>query len=351
MRRWRAMASIAGAGALGVLAVIGPRDLSPRVPVAQAQAAKTFDVTVGTDVQALALETMAFFPGAVTVNAGDTVNWRFAGFHTVTFPSGQPIPPLFTPGPGGDVIVGPGFGPLPAGPTPPGGAYNGRSLISSGTPQDDPADAPPFSLTFTAAGVYNYLCTLHPGMEGVVTVVPAGAALPETAAQATARGTVELESVIAAAKMDAPGGYSSRTTTRGGVSVYTIAAGVAFANASKLAFLPGDLTIRRGDVVTFTNPDLYTIHTVTFTSGGADPEFVQVRFGPGGPGSGPPTLTIAANVAGPVGGTTYTGQGYVNSGILGPGQSFALTFDAPAGGYEYLCVVHPFMKNTITVTE
>ena len=54
-------------------------------------------------------------------------------------------------------------------------------------------------------------------------------------------------------------------------------------------------------------------------------------------------------MAGPAGGDTYTGQGYVNSGIMGPGTPFALRFDAPAGSYEYLCLVHPEMKGRVTV--
>ena len=38
-------------------------------------------------------------------------------------------------------------------------------------------------------------------------------------------------------------------------------------------------------------------------------------------------------------------------GIIGGGGSYVLRFDAPAGRYEYLCIVHPFMQGTITVTE
>ncbi len=48
-------------------------------------------------------------------------------------------------------------------------------------------------------------------------------------------------------------------------------------------------------------------------------------------------------------GTSYSGKGYLNSGLLSDGQSFALTIDAPPGTYEYVCLVHDFMKGKIIV--
>jgi len=57
----------------------------------------------------------------------------------------------------------------------------------------------------------------------------------------------------------------------------------------------------------------------------------------------------------PIGGTTYTGQGFLNSGQLFGGArgriAFVAEIDAPAGTYEYQCLIHPDMKATITVTE
>jgi plastocyanin len=91
-------------------------------------------------------------------------------------------------------------------------------------------------------------------------------------------------------------------------------------------------------------------HTVSFLSGEPAPQSIDPRPQP----AGPPLLVIPANVAQPQGGTTYTGQGFVNSGILGNFAgvgSFALRFDAPAGTYAYQCLIHSEMKGTITVTE
>ena len=41
----------------------------------------------------------------------------------------------------------------------------------------------------------------------------------------------------------------------------------------------------------------------------------------------------------------------MSSGIIGNGAAFFLRFDAPPGSYEYLCLIHPTMRGTVTVTE
>jgi plastocyanin len=114
-----------------------------------------------------------------------------------------------------------------------------------------------------------------------------------------------------------------------------------------LRFLPEQLTVRRGDTVAWSLADPTEIHTITFTSGAPAPELVEVRPQP----NGPPQLVIPAQVAGPAGGTTYTGSGYLNSGIKLAGTAFVLRIDAPAGTYQYVCVVHPNMKGTLVVEE
>jgi len=79
---------------------------------------------------------MAFAPGDVTVNVGDTVTWTNADpgmVHTVTSTSGA---------------------------------------FDSG----DMDEGESYSVTFTAPGTYAYLCTPHPFMTGTVTVVAAAVA-------------------------------------------------------------------------------------------------------------------------------------------------------------------------------
>ena len=46
------------------------------------------------------IDTQAFFPKEITINVGDAIYFEFPtppGFHTVTFPSGEDVPPLIIP--------------------------------------------------------------------------------------------------------------------------------------------------------------------------------------------------------------------------------------------------------------
>jgi amicyanin len=72
-----------------------------------------------------------------------------------------------------------------------------------------------------------------------------------------------------------------------------------------MAFAADDVTVSVGDTVTWTNMDPM-VHTVTSTTGDFD------------------------------------------SGDLGEGESYSVTFTAP-GTYAYLCTPHPFMTGTVTV--
>lgn len=110
-----------------------------------------------------------------------------------------------------------------------------------------------------------------------------------------------------------------------------------------LAFLPETVSIGVGDTIRWTF-DAAEFHTVTFLSGEEWPALML------------PTATgvmFNPKVALPVGGTSYDGTGYVNSGFLmaGPDSSAAtyqLTFTRP-GMYPYVCVIHPKMLGTVEV--
>jgi plastocyanin len=239
--------------------------------------------------------------------------------------------------------------------------YDGTQFINlvpeegEGEEGEEAPPPPPFTITFSRAGTFPYFCAFHPGMRGEITVAPAGAALPETPAQAQARGQAELQATLAALKaqvamvapapqttVEAPG----RSTTHAAL----VGLGSGF-SASYMNFLPGTLMVRRGDLVVWTMPDPFEIHTVTYTAGAEPPPFAEPAIGPEGPPMGPPTLVIPANVAGRVGGDTFTGSAYVNSGLLFGGQSYTIRVDAPAGDYEFLCLIHPFMTVTLSVVE
>lgn len=81
-------------------------------------------------------------------------------------------------------------------------------------------------------------------------------------------------------------------------------------------FSPNDLTIKAGDIVTFTNTD-FVLHTVTSISGSGD---------------------------------TPAPDGVFDTGLLASGESKQVTFDE-AGTYNYFCSIHPQMRGTVTVTQ
>lgn len=139
-------------------------------------AAETWNVIAGGQTPDMALQGLGFYPGVITINEGDMINWTLGGDepHTVSFMSGTPVPP-----PGSPASLN------PAG----GSSYNGSGFTSSGIMLPGMI----YSLNFTKAGVYTYLCLLHPGMGGVVKVQPAGSPYPFTQAQYTAQGQQELQ--------------------------------------------------------------------------------------------------------------------------------------------------------------
>jgi plastocyanin len=325
-----------------------------------ARAADTWNVQVSLDLKDEAKDEAfvvnAFLPSALTIHRGDTVAWKWASEvpHTVTFLSGQPAPPLFVPGPtAGELAAGPAF--FPAGPTGPNVAYDGTQLVGTGVPAAEEGGFS-FRLTFTRAGVYPYVCLTHPGMNGSVQVLEGDAPLAETPAQAQARGQAQSDALVTQLRADVKTVQSTRLASAGGPSIHTNALGISSligpgnaGGASALQFLPTTLTVRRGDRVVWTLADPLEVHTVTFTSGAPTPDFLEVRPQAGGQ----PLLVIPAPVAGPAGGTTYTGQGYLNSGIVSIGNAVIFTVDAPPGTYEYLCLIHwpQGMKAKLVVTE
>ncbi|HEV3364515.1 MAG TPA: plastocyanin/azurin family copper-binding protein, partial [Acidimicrobiia bacterium] len=99
-----------------------------------------------------------FLPAVAEIKAGNTVTWKGTSQyepHTITFesPFTNPEDPRVPP---------------PAG-TRTGGSYTG-GFTNSGFIGPKPFPAESFSLRFPKAGVYNYVCVLHPGMTGTVKV-------------------------------------------------------------------------------------------------------------------------------------------------------------------------------------
>ncbi len=102
---------------------------------------------------------MSYDPAAISIKAGGTVTWKNVSPyepHTVTFKS-----PFKTPGDAGTSI--------PAGDKS-GSSYSGGFTNSGFFGAAPFFPAATFSLRFPRAGKYDYVCAIHPGMAGSVTV-------------------------------------------------------------------------------------------------------------------------------------------------------------------------------------
>lgn len=131
----------------------------------------------------------AFGPDPIDVKVGGSVTWTIIGPHTVTFGATEAERTIIQKAPDGSVHLVPAAA-APAGgagqPAPPastvapkpgpptaidGGSYDGTGLHSSGLVLSfPPTDWYTYKLTFTKAGSYPYICTVHPDMKGTVNV-------------------------------------------------------------------------------------------------------------------------------------------------------------------------------------
>src|SRR5258708_8432829 len=115
----------------------------------------------------------AFFPQALEIGVGDTVTWIFEGFHNVALLGGGAAPPFAVPE--GDKMY---WNPLilfPAGDQ----SYDGTGYHNSGVPGPDGRLS--YTLTFTKAGRYSYICGIHSGMRGMVIVTDKAKGTPAAA--------------------------------------------------------------------------------------------------------------------------------------------------------------------------
>jgi len=315
---------------------------------------KSFDPT-GSDVN-------AFFPTTVSIHKGDVVSFVAAGLHSLDMPgSGRPLP-LFSPtGNKADFTDAAGVpfwfsgqdelgftrGLLPPkfGRT----VRKGSTRILSGVPFG--ITPKPLKIRFAKAGNYRYYCNLHPGMDGTVKVRAKTRPVPSAKAVAA---TVKRQ--VASALKIAKTLVQNTAVPANSVSVGAEGAeGVSY-----FGFLPENLTVPAGSTVRFFMPARSTEeHTATFGPGNVDDKTsfmgalaasleqpvadARGLYPSELPGSPPAAMSPALH-----------GDGFWNSGALDdvpPSPlplSGELRFDEP-GTYPYVCLIHVFMKATITV--
>jgi plastocyanin len=309
--------------------------------VTNASAAQTLTVSAGAESPGGDVQLNEFAPNQITVNVGDTVTWKLNSteFHNVMFLSGAPTPEFVEPGPDG-VFVNPATAFPSGGPNYDGSGVAGSGLLNKGDS---------WSLTFTKAGSYTYLCAIHPGMGGMVNVVPAGQTA-DTQAAVDARGTGQVNSELATKAIPAIMSNVGELVVEG--ATVGVASGVQNGLADIQRFLPRRVTIHKDEAITWVWKTTDTPHTVTFLGGEPAPDVVMPQPQP----NGPPKLQLNPKMLQPAGDATkWDGASYLNSGFLQPmpGQpapTFTVRFAEP-GTYDYVCLLHEGMVGTVVVTE
>ena len=337
---------------------------------AGASAATTKVVTAGTPpaaqkvFQKLQSDVNAFFPGSVTVHAGDSVRFVPAGFHNVDIPArgGKPIAFVSPQGPisgakdpagadywfngqpnfgiTADLVLKQGWGKR--------FTYTGSKSVGSGLPL---ARRPkPMTVKFTRTGSVTFLCSIHPGMKGKVKVVGKGKRVPSAKADAK-RVAKQIKDGLAEAKRlgatePTAGTVNLGAGGRGGVEYFD--------------FAPKNVTVARGTTLNFRmTPRSYEAHTAT--SGPGDPENQSTSFlGKLTASIESPTIDPQAIYPSEAPGQVASlspsthGNGFWNTGFLDSAAatplpaSSAVKFDT-AGTFTFYCLIHPFMKGTVQV--
>jgi plastocyanin len=271
---------------------------------------------------------LQYMPAKATVAVGQKVSWSWNDTkepHSVTFfPPGQTAP-------------APGSDPALFAPTPPTGSYDGAALVNSGLAPQGPQAVPPFEMTFSKPGTYNYSCVIHPQMVGTLTVVAAGQA-GDTAAAVTTRGDQEkgqwlAEGNDAFQKMQSAAPAS--TKNRDGTTTWKIEMGASTPHTDILAYAPVPANVKHGDKVTFVNNSMAP-HTASFFNQQPpiqDPESPAAQKAAPGPS---PQKLNAKDLF-----NTGTLPPNAPPGAGPPEAARSFTFSVPtAGDYQFICIYH-----------
>jgi len=315
-------------------------------------------------MQATGADANAFFPSSIAIHVGDRIRFVPVGFHTVHVlgRSGKPTTPFI---PTGKTIAGVndelglpfwfnGQAELGSNPTVFGPGKLGKTVVTDGTKEIQSGaplseKAKPMTVKFTRAGLFAYVCDIHPGMNATVRVVAKSKPVPSAAADAL-RVKLQSKKALAVAKAFKNVKPPANTVDvglsgRGGVSFF--------------AFAPDKLTVPVGTLVTFRMAS-GDVETHTATTGPGNPEkdpksyLGKLAASLEGPAADQKALYPSDVPVAPAALTPAShGNGFWNSGALdsagaSPLPNQAQVRFAAAGTYEYYCMIHPFMHATIT---
>lgn len=295
-------------------------------------------------------EALVFAPQVLSVHQGDTVTWLVNGFHNIRFAGDEGLVP-FVLIPGVDEVDIPQINPAAAFPTLENGASYEGGAANSGLPAGAPGGPTDafgmFSLVINAEpGSYNYLCDVHPGMAGIITVVDDSTAVTnpiEVAIQAKQEADAALAPASEAvqAEVEAAAGIN-RAGDDGVAHVQTGSTGTGRTTVNR--YVGFTTIIQPGQTVTWTIPqDSPDPHTVTW------PPLRGQDIAPIPQEGGPPVLAFGPGFTPNLPENGEIGaDGTFNSGLMLPGQSLSLTF-TEAGVYPFVCNIHPGMDGVVVV--
>lgn len=305
-----------------LIAILAVASTAAGAPAAHAATTMTWTVTVGQQSQNGAIQGMAYGPGEIWINVGDTVHWVAASMepHTVSFTDAAHPPGPFDPSIGYMTTA------TPETTIDAPGEFRSSGIVAT---MSDPALPPAVSsydLTFDGVGVYHYICYLHGmAMQGIVNVRAAGTPYPFSQQRYDAQANQVRARVLA-------DGFAQWAADRAASNAHHVYVGSADMTAMVMRFVRTKVTIRTGETVTFdwALNKAPVPHTVTF-------------------GDEPATMA-------PVGDPTNYSGGTLSSGVmLGPDfmppgapSTYAVTFTKP-GVYHYLCMFHDGMGMIGTV--
>jgi plastocyanin len=204
-------------------------------------------------------QVMAFLPNELWIAVNDSITWiaQTPESHTVTFlqqpppPSAAQVRPSF--------INGCPGAPGPLGSTPNNSSYTGANCINSGIF----AKPTTYTVKFTNAGNFKFVCLIHADMTGVVHVLPSIAGLPHNQAFYDNLADDQANDMI----KDAETKVSKKLTNSDNEVITTgeiVATGGGRSYLAIMRFLPDTIKVHVGETVEWTNEHPTEPHTVTF---------------------------------------------------------------------------------------
>jgi plastocyanin len=292
-----------------------PALLASNAHAASTTKAKTWKVMVGAESSSGAIQTMAYGPKKIWINAGDTVHWVSDSMepHTVSFIDDKHPAVEFSP------TTTYMTTPTSSGTISKPGQFRNSGIMAPAPDALFPDAVKTYDLKFKKPGKYKYLCYVHgEAMKAVVVVRKAGTPYPHTQSDYNAMAAK-------AANADIEHGLDLWADALGAADPHHVFMGAADMRVQINRFIPGNVVVKVGESVTFDMArNAFPVpHTVTFGPPPANP------FAP----TGDPTNFQGAALSSGV---------ILPAGFGPPPSTFTVKF-TKAGTYSYVCLLHAGM--------